>query len=260
MNLKTIHISNMPVECHILKGRLESEGIECYIFDENLVWVHPFRSVAIGGVKLKVPEDQYDKAKQVLQAIQDVNLVDETGSYAMEDAVNGAMEKEDEILHIKSILRHDPELLDQPEKIARKLVTDTELADLIIAEKQFLKLSHKDKTPSIGELIHELTDFNFDVLKNLRPNPTEYYLDKEDVENFTHQKKDFGIVSCPHCASKNVRFDDAIDYKWDIPYLFFSLITMVPFPPIRHKYHCFNCGKDFKVKHQQPDHNQNQDK
>lgn len=249
MNLKTVYITNMPVECHILKGRLDSEGVTCFIFDENMVWVHPFRSVAIGGVKLKVPENQFVKAKQILQAIQTANLVDDSGTYSLDDAFNGAMEKENEILRIKSLLRHNPGLLDHPEKIEKPRLNEKELAQVVESEKTYLELLQKDKSPGFKELLYELTMLNFDALKNLRPNPTEYYREKEDVENFTHQTREFSIVNCPRCNSKNVRFDDAIDDKWDIPYLLLSMIIATPFPPIRHKYHCFSCGYNFKRKH-----------
>jgi len=58
VKLETIFSSNIPVDCYILKGRLETDGFDCFVFDENIVWVHPFKAVAIGGVKLKVPSDQ----------------------------------------------------------------------------------------------------------------------------------------------------------------------------------------------------------
>lgn len=58
--LLTIFSSNIPVDCHILKGRLSTDGIDCFIFDEQIVWVDPFKAVAIGGVKLKVPSNQFD--------------------------------------------------------------------------------------------------------------------------------------------------------------------------------------------------------
>ncbi len=36
MELITIHRCETSVEAHLLKSKLESEGITCYIFDENI--------------------------------------------------------------------------------------------------------------------------------------------------------------------------------------------------------------------------------
>lgn len=58
MEFKTIFTSNIPIDCHILKGRLQSDGLDPFIFDENIIWLDPFKAVAIGGVKLKVPANQ----------------------------------------------------------------------------------------------------------------------------------------------------------------------------------------------------------
>ena len=66
MELKTIYTSNTPVECYIIKGRLESEGLDCFIFDDNIIWVNPFRAVAVGGVKLKVPSVQVEFAEKIM--------------------------------------------------------------------------------------------------------------------------------------------------------------------------------------------------
>ncbi|ALO16845.1 hypothetical protein L21SP5_03231 [Salinivirga cyanobacteriivorans] len=67
--LITVFFSNTPIGCYILKGRLEEEDIISFVFDEHMVWVHPFRAVAIGGLKLKVPVDTLQKARQILDAI-----------------------------------------------------------------------------------------------------------------------------------------------------------------------------------------------
>lgn len=64
--LVTIFSSNSPAECYIIKGRLENEGIECFIFDENIVSVNPFYANAVGGVKVKIYWDQKEKAEEIL--------------------------------------------------------------------------------------------------------------------------------------------------------------------------------------------------
>ncbi|OKL41813.1 putative signal transducing protein [Pontibacter flavimaris] len=69
--LVTIATFNELTEAHILKGRLEAEGILCFLGDEHIVGVHPFYSVAVGGVKLKVTEGDVMEAKAILARIQE---------------------------------------------------------------------------------------------------------------------------------------------------------------------------------------------
>lgn len=68
--LITIATCNELTEAHILKGRLEAEGILCFLGDEHIVGAQPFYAVAVGGIKLKVPENDVDEAKAILASIQ----------------------------------------------------------------------------------------------------------------------------------------------------------------------------------------------
>lgn len=58
---------NSLAEAYVFKGRLESEGILCFLHDEQIVNMNPFYSQAVGGVKLKVPEDQIEEALKILE-------------------------------------------------------------------------------------------------------------------------------------------------------------------------------------------------
>ncbi|AKD02041.1 DUF2007 domain-containing protein [Pontibacter korlensis] len=69
--LVTIATFNELTEAHIVKGRLEAEGILCFLGDEHIVGVQPFYSVAVGGVKLKVTEGDVMEAKAILARIQE---------------------------------------------------------------------------------------------------------------------------------------------------------------------------------------------
>ena len=51
---------------HLSKAKLESEGIECYIFDEYTSSMNWFYNNAIGGIKLKVREENYKRALKIL--------------------------------------------------------------------------------------------------------------------------------------------------------------------------------------------------
>lgn len=61
-------------EAFIYKGKLESNGIEVYVRDNNTVDANPFYSNAVGGVKLFVRRDQLSKAKAVLSEISRYSL------------------------------------------------------------------------------------------------------------------------------------------------------------------------------------------
>ena len=66
--LITVLTFTYPHELAIIRGRLESEGIECFVQDELTVQVSPFYSNAIGGIKLRVRESDYQKAVEILKA------------------------------------------------------------------------------------------------------------------------------------------------------------------------------------------------
>ena len=55
-----------PVEAHILKGKLESEGIAAAVFDENFSTIYPFAAQLTGGVHLKVRAEDLERAKEIL--------------------------------------------------------------------------------------------------------------------------------------------------------------------------------------------------
>jgi len=55
-----------PQEAYIVKGRLESEGIEVLLKDELTAQVYNFYSNAIGGVKLLAQNSDYDEAYKIM--------------------------------------------------------------------------------------------------------------------------------------------------------------------------------------------------
>src|SRR5215218_9717115 len=55
------------MEAHIIMGRLEEEGIRCWLKDETTVTVTPYLSNALGGIKIMVVKDQYERAISILQ-------------------------------------------------------------------------------------------------------------------------------------------------------------------------------------------------
>lgn len=245
IKLETIFSSNIPIDCHILKGRLEREGLNCFVFDENIVWVHPFRAVAIGGVKLKVPSDQLDLANEIMRQIENGNLFDENGEYEITQIFHSEFDRQMEILRIKSEIRKNPALIDRDIQIETTMLNRDEIHSIVDAEKEFQALFHKKLNFNWKDFFYELFDFDRDVFKYLRYRPVEYFLDKEIVDNYQSKNLSDMAVFCPNCKSNNTRHGYAIDYKWDILYLILSLLFLVPFPLIRKKTHCFECGFDF---------------
>jgi hypothetical protein len=57
----------LPHEAHLAKAYLESEGIETEIRDELTAQVDNFYSNAIGGVKLLVKEEDFQRGMEVLK-------------------------------------------------------------------------------------------------------------------------------------------------------------------------------------------------
>jgi DNA-directed RNA polymerase subunit M/transcription elongation factor TFIIS len=66
-----------PIDANITKGLLESNGIEAFIFDENMVYVNPVLTTAIGGVKLLVRNSDYENTSLLLKEIDQDNHKEE---------------------------------------------------------------------------------------------------------------------------------------------------------------------------------------
>lgn len=68
MEYRILNIYTNYIDAHIVKGRLEAEGIQCWLNDEHLsgMLVDPILTRAIVGIKLLVPEDQFDNATRIL--------------------------------------------------------------------------------------------------------------------------------------------------------------------------------------------------
>ncbi|MBP2831349.1 DUF2007 domain-containing protein [Aquimarina sp. U1-2] len=74
---KTIASFQYSAEALIVKGRLESEGIEVFMTDMHTIDTDPLVSNAIGGIKIKVRSSDVTEAKAILDDIQKYSLNDE---------------------------------------------------------------------------------------------------------------------------------------------------------------------------------------
>lgn len=68
MSSKLVTIDNFSdiSKAHISKGKLDSEGIKCFLEDEKIIGDTQY-SVAFGGIKLKVTEEDAERARKILK-------------------------------------------------------------------------------------------------------------------------------------------------------------------------------------------------
>ncbi|HWC53443.1 MAG TPA: DUF2007 domain-containing protein [Chitinophagaceae bacterium] len=57
---------NDYIEANIILGRLQNEGISCWLKDENSATIAPFFSNSIGGIKLMVAASQEVRALELI--------------------------------------------------------------------------------------------------------------------------------------------------------------------------------------------------
>ena len=58
------------VSAQIALGRLQEDGIDCWLKDENTVTIDPILANAIGGIKLMVANNQAGQALDILNSLQ----------------------------------------------------------------------------------------------------------------------------------------------------------------------------------------------
>ncbi len=50
------------IDAHIIMGRLQEDGIDCWLKDENTATIAPFFTNAVGGSKLMVKKSDKERA------------------------------------------------------------------------------------------------------------------------------------------------------------------------------------------------------
>jgi hypothetical protein len=53
------------IDAHILLGRFQDAGLDCWLKDENVVTINPLWTDATGGIKLMVAENQLKEATRL---------------------------------------------------------------------------------------------------------------------------------------------------------------------------------------------------
>jgi len=73
MDFITIRSFDNYVSAHIAMGRLEEDGIKCWLKDENTVTIDPILTNAVGGIKLMVATTQAERALSILRTVENEN-------------------------------------------------------------------------------------------------------------------------------------------------------------------------------------------
>lgn len=79
MNLITLKTFDSSIKAHLLRTKLESEGIPAYVLDENVVWLNPLFSNGIGGIKVSIDEEDLEASKKILAQVENTPLTNEKG-------------------------------------------------------------------------------------------------------------------------------------------------------------------------------------
>jgi hypothetical protein len=55
-----------PMQAHTTLAWLEDNDIPCFLADDNILWAKPYYNQLLGGVKIKVFEEDLEKCREVL--------------------------------------------------------------------------------------------------------------------------------------------------------------------------------------------------
>ena len=70
MNYVELRSFDNYIYANILLLRMKSEGVDCYLKDENVVTIDPLLSPAVGGMKLMVSDADLSRANALLEEIE----------------------------------------------------------------------------------------------------------------------------------------------------------------------------------------------
>jgi hypothetical protein len=88
-NIITLESYYDPMLAHIIRTRLEANGISCFVTDESGIGALPLYNQTVGGVKLKIFERDLEKCREILAVEGDLHendhfeIDDETNTYVM---------------------------------------------------------------------------------------------------------------------------------------------------------------------------------
>lgn len=106
MKQSLIEIANYQFssEAYLFKGKLESEGIEVFLQNENTINTDPLLSTALGGVKLFVNSEDVLQSRQILDSIPEYSVDDKGELLSCPNCCSQKMIMTTTIKDIKSFL------------------------------------------------------------------------------------------------------------------------------------------------------------
>jgi hypothetical protein len=69
MDFVPVAVYTNYIDANIMLGRMQEDGIDCWLKDENIVTIDPILTNAVGGIKLMVTKNERMKALQWLWEI-----------------------------------------------------------------------------------------------------------------------------------------------------------------------------------------------
>ncbi|PAW94535.1 hypothetical protein CKK33_13965 [Mucilaginibacter sp. MD40] len=76
-----------PMLAHIVRTRLEDNGIPCFIADDNVIAANPLLNTAVGGIKLKIFERDLERCREILAGEPDLHEQDHVETDEHDQAV-----------------------------------------------------------------------------------------------------------------------------------------------------------------------------
>ena len=74
-----------PIEAHIVRGRLECEGIVAFVSHEHHIWAKWSLSQALGGVKVQVASSNMERASSVISDINSGKFIESVMESGLEE-------------------------------------------------------------------------------------------------------------------------------------------------------------------------------
>ncbi|MEO5777918.1 MAG: DUF2007 domain-containing protein [Flavobacterium sp.] len=92
-------------EAIIYQGKLESQGIDVFLRDNNIVDSNPLYSNAVGGVKMFVKTEDFDKANEILGDVSLYSVDDENQPLKCPECGAEQVDMEQSIDGVRSFFR-----------------------------------------------------------------------------------------------------------------------------------------------------------
>ena len=77
MQLVTLKTFDNPIDAHLLQSKLDNEGIESFLLNENMIGLNPLFNNVLGVIQLKINANDLEVSILVVNEINNTPLTDE---------------------------------------------------------------------------------------------------------------------------------------------------------------------------------------